>query len=226
MKKLYSLVMLSVLLCGAVQAQQPREEPPRYEFSLFGGYPQWGDALLGSINMEDPKDTDSKLKGVYTTGARLTINTRGYYGHEFEYVQQRARFQTEYRTTIDDVPVTKMLEDRVTVRQASYNFLMYCMHNGEFWRPYITAGLQMYNFGAPRFEEWPGGGSRNYGVNWGGGLKLKFGRALLRFDFRDYIGGKPYHLKFEERLENFSTKDNSGGSIHNRQLTVGLGITF
>jgi hypothetical protein len=228
MKKLYCFLVFSVLFCGAAWAQQPGgEKKPTFEFSVIGGYPKWGKTLIGSINADDPKDDDSKLKGEYAYGARFTINTRGYYGHEFEYMYQRAKFQTQYRGTVDDVAVTKQLEDKVSIQQASYNFLIYFMPNGEFWRPYVTGGLQAYKYGAPRFAEWPGGGSRNYGVNWGGGIKLKFGRALVRFDVRDYIGGKPYHLNFEQpSTTDLQAKDNSSGSIHLREATVGIGFTF
>lgn len=225
MKKLYYIAILSVLIHGGAHAQQPAEKKQTYEFSLIGGYPKWGSALLGSINESDPQDNDTKLKGQYSYGARFTINTRGYYGHEFEYTQQRALFQTQYRTTVNDVAVSRQLEDRIAIQQASYNFLIYFMPNGEFLRPYVTGGAQAYNFGAPHFPEWPGGGSRNYGANWGGGLKLKLGRALVRFDFRDYIGGKPYKLTFQQPSALQAT-DNSGGWIHLREASVGLGFTF
>ncbi len=225
MKKLYCIAILGVLIHGGAFAQQPAEKKQTFEFSLIGGYPKWGGALLGSINESDPKDNDTKLKCEYSYGARLTINTPGYYGHELAYTQQRATFQTQYRTTVNDVAVSKQLEDRISIQQASYNFLIYFMPNGEFFRPFVTAGLQAYQFGAPRFAEWPGGGSRNYGANWGGGVKLKLGRALVRFDFRDYIGGKPYKLMFQEPTA-LQTKDNSGGSIHLREASVGLGFTF
>ncbi len=228
MKKLYCLVIFSVLFHCAAHAQQPGgEKKPTFEFSLIGAYPKWGNALLGSINTEDPKDNDTKLKGEYAYGARLTVNTRGYFGHEFEYMYQRAKFQTEYRTTVDEVDVTKQLQDRIAIQQASYNFLIYFMPNGEFWRPYVTGGAQAYKFGAPRFAEWPGGGSRTYGVNWGGGLKLKLGRALVRLDFRDYIGGKPYNLAFQQpSATDLQAKDNSGGMLHLREASVGVGFTF
>jgi hypothetical protein len=227
MKKLYCIAIFSVLIHGAAHAQQPTEKPRTFEFSLFGAYPRWGSALLGSINEEDPKDNDTKLKGEYGYGARFTINTPGYYGHEFEYMQQRATFQTEFRGTVDGAAVTKQLQDKITIQQASYNFLIYFMPNGEFWRPYVTGGVQAYRFGAPHFPEWPGGGSRNFGANWGGGLKLKLGRAIVRLDFRDYIGGKPYHLTFKQpSASDFRVSDNSSGSIHVRQASVGLGFTF
>lgn len=227
MKKLYCLAILSVLIYGPARAQQPAEKPKTFEFSLLGAYPKWGNALLGSINAGDPKDNDTQIKGDYAYGARFTINTRGYYGHEFEYIQQKATFQTQYRTTVNDVAVATQLQDKITIQQASYNFLVYFMPNGEFLRPYVTGGVQAYKFGAPHFPEWPGGGSRNYGLNWGGGLKMKLGRALVRFDFRDYIGGKPYHLAFEQpSASSLQTTDNSGGRIHLREASVGLGFTF
>lgn len=218
MKKLVWSVLLSVLIQGAAQAQ-------RWELSVFGAYPRWGRSLLGSLS-DTPVDTDTRLKGDYTYGARVTWNSKGYYGQELGYSIQRMTFRTNYTTTTDTVTTTQLLEDRIKVQQAFYNVLVYFMPAGERWRPFVTGGAQAYRFGAPRFAQWPGGGSKNYGFNYGGGIKLKlFPHTLMRLDVRDYIGGKPYdvQLQFAQPTTGFS---NAGGHIHLLEGSVGFGITF
>jgi len=96
------------------------------------------------------------------------------------------------------------------------------MPRGERWRPFVTGGAQAYRWGAPHFSAWPGGGSKNYGLNFGGGLKIKLlPHTLARLDFRDYIGGRPY-------VGQLSLAAGSLGGGHTRLLeaSAGFGVTF
>ncbi len=213
MKKLACFSFLFVLAHGAAFAQ-------KYEVSVFGMYPRFGRPLLGSLSAT-PNDKDTWLTGQYGFGARITANTKGYYGHELGYMMQRVNFHTDYTTTVNDASVTTRLEDRVKVQQAFYNFLVYFMPRDERWRPFITGGFQVAQYGAPRIAIWPGGGSRNFGGNFGGGIKLKlFPHAQARLDIRDYLGGKPYGQL------NFSDVQKAGGLMRILEGSVGLGITF
>jgi hypothetical protein len=128
--------------------------------------------------------------------------------------------QTILRNTVEGHTVTTTAEDRVAVHMAAYNFLIYFMPRGERWRPFVTGGIQAYDYQSPNIANWPPGKTKQYGGNWGGGLKLAlFPHALVRLDFRDYIGGKPYDLTFED-------PNQSGGIVHQLEGTVGFGITF
>ena len=210
MKPLLSAALFLPIAWGAAQAQ-------KFEASVFGGYPLISGAALGSISEEKPQDGDTKLKGNYAYGARLTWNTKGYYGNEVGYTFNRATLRTTLR---DASGVVTLKQDRIVIHQACYNFLIYFMPAGERWRPFITGGMQIQRYGAPRFPEWTQGGTRNYGANYGGGLKLKlFKHALVRFDFRDYIGGKPYDLMFQDEMK-------SGGLFRQWEGSIGLTITF
>jgi hypothetical protein len=213
MKTPLTAAVFCLALGGAALAQT-------WEVSFSPLYPRISPTPLGSISEEDKKDDDTKLKALSGYGARLTWNTRGYYGHEIGFNYIRARLTSTVRTTEDDVTVTTVLEDRVPVRQAYYNFLMYFMPKGERWRPFVTGGFQATEYGAPGFEQWPTGKSRNYGFNYGGGIKLRLvPHALLRLDVRDYIGGKPYDLESED-LTKF------GGRIRMFEASAGIVITF
>jgi hypothetical protein len=202
-----------VLLCGAAQAQP-------FEIGVLGGYPRMTHAPLGSISPESPQDGDTTLKGDYSQGAWFTINTKGYYGHELTYLLSRATLRTTVRTDVNGTTVVTTQEDRIAVHMAAYNFLIYFMPRGERWRPYVTGGLQAYEYQKPHIPDWPSGHTRHYGFNYGGGIKLvPFKHTVVRFDFRDYLGGKPYQLTF-------ANEGNSGGLVHQLEGTVGFGISF
>ncbi len=212
MRKLLFIALLGVAAWSTLSAQT-------FEVTPIGGRLFKGGKELGSISETDAKDNDTSLKYDYGYGVRLTINTPGYYGHEVGYLRNYAKLTT--RTTTGASPDTPVvLQDRITVHQAFYNFLMYFMPKNERWRPFMTGGLQMYEYGIPNLAEWTKGKSRNYGVNYGLGLKLMPAKhVLIRFDFRDYAGGKPYGL-------NFKTPEKSGGLIHQVETTMGIGIGF
>jgi hypothetical protein len=210
MKKLLFTVWLACLGWALAQAQ-------RFEVAVLGGYPLISGAPLGSLNSDKPKDDDAKLKGRYSYGTRLTWNTKGYYGNEIGFTFNRATFQTKIR---DTEGVETLRQTQIVVHHLFYNFLIYFMPAGERWRPFMTGGVQVQQYGAPRIPEWDRGYSRNYGANYGGGLKLKlFKHALMRFDFRDYIGGKPYDLTFAEEMK-------GGGTFHQLEGSIGLAVTF
>jgi hypothetical protein len=175
-------------------------------------------APLGSLNQKNTKDDDTRLVGLNGYGVRLTYNTRGYYGHEIGYIRTRAIFQTKIRP---DARTFNLVEERVWVQEGFYNFLMYCMPRGERWRPYIAVGLQAHQYAAPvNIPQFDTGPTRNYGVNYGLGLKLHLiPHSVIRLDFRDHLGGKPYDLKFEDPMK-------SGGILRSMELSAGIGFTF
>ncbi len=204
--------LLCLLTTAAAQAQ-------RMEFSLVAGYPRWNAAKLGSSADRDGKDTDTRILGREGYGARLTLNTRGYYGHEVGYMYNRAVVRARVGREGTRGPDI-FREDEVPVRQAFYNFLMYFMPAGERLRPFMTGGVQAHDYAEPGFSEWKGFPTRNYGLNYGGGLKLKlFKHALVRVDVRQYIGGKPYDLTFEDPVK-------SGGLVRQLEGSVGVGFMF
>jgi hypothetical protein len=214
MRMLLPAVLLCLLTGAGLYGQT-------YEFGVHAAYPRFSDEPLGSISPVDGEDTDTVLKGNRIGyGARITLNTKGYYGHEFGYTLHQPLFRTTVRNTVDNVTVTTQKEDRVKLHLGYYNFLIYFMPRGERWRPYITGGLQMYQYQGPNIPEYPGGNSRTYGGNYGAGFKLKlFKHALVRWDFRHYLGGKPYDLQFEDVF-------GAGGIFTQMEGTFGLSITF
>lgn len=216
MRKLVCGVFLGILIHGAAQAQS-------FEVSVFGGIPRFSHPVLGSLS-ETPVDTDTTLeRGKYTYGARITVNSRGYYGHELSYsIQNMTLRTTDTVTDADGNLISTVFQDKVKLQLFSYNFLIYFMPRGERWRPFVTGGAQVYKWGAPHFDVWPGGGYRNLGLNFGGGLKIKLlPHTLARLDVREYIGGRPYVRQLQ-----LSSNTPSSGFTHLLEASAGFGLTF
>ncbi len=213
MKTLLTALVLATLTGGVVCAQN-------YEFGVSGSYPRISKPPLGSISTESGTDNDAHMKGQFGIGAWIGLNTRGYYGHEFNYRITYAKITTIDRVTTNDVLTTTTLTDRVAIHRAGYNFLIYFMPNGSRWRPFITGGIHAAQYQVPNFTNWPGGSGRHYGANYGGGIKLiPFPHALFRIDLRDYVNGKPYNLTFPQNQL-------SSGIIHQYEGSAGFAITF
>ena len=114
----------------------------------------------------------------------------------------------------------KPVDSHVNIEQAFYNFLIYMMPKGERWRPYITGGLQAVKSGNPKIDGWTGIATRNYGFNYGGGIKFKLQKHILvRLDLRDYFTGRPYDLAFQDI-------DLEGKLIRQQEASFGLVIRF
>ncbi len=164
----------------------------KFEVSVGGMYPRFS-GKLGSFIESDAKDDDTRLKGKNGYGIRLGLNTRGYYGHEIGYYELRGTMTAN--VIPEGATARETREGKVKMRLAHYNFLMYMMPRGERVRPYLAFGLQALDYRAPDIAEFNGLPTRNYGVNYGAGIKIRlFSGLAIRADFRQYLGGKPYEL--------------------------------
>ncbi len=213
LKTLFYAAVLGSLAAGA-SAQT-------VELGVMGGYPRWGRAPLGSVSLELAQDGDTQLKGQYAYGVSLSVNTKGYYGFEAGYLRDFTQITTVTRQTAGTTVFTSNWEDHRPIHIVYLNALCYFMPKGERWRPFVTGGVQAYNYTRPQIPQFAGVESiRHYGANFGGGIKLKlFSHALVRWDLRDYIGGKPWKLAF-------ANSSKSGGRIHLIEGTMGLALTF
>jgi hypothetical protein len=216
--KISSLLLFApFLICATVSAQ-------KYEVSVGANLLRLDGKSLGSVATSGGVDNDTYFKKVSVEGAslRLTWNSKGYYGHEIGYSYNRSMLNVVTRTVDDDdVETVTHNQRKVKVSQLTYNFLMYMMPAGERVRPYITVGATVQDYGAPSLDEWTHGSSRNYGGNFGGGIKVRlFPHTQMRLDLRQHFVGSPYDLKFAD------TQKLSGGMMKNSSASVGFGITF
>lgn len=189
----------------------------KIEIAPFAGYFRPNKAGLGSLQ-ETAKDNHTTLRSGQGFGVRGTWNTAGYYGFELGATQFKPVFSTVVRPAGASADVRR--DTKINERMAFFNALAYMMPLGERFRPFITVGAMLQQFGRPNVAEFDGRSSRNYGVNYGGGLKVKlFDHALIRLDVREYMGGRPYDLKRENERD-------SGGRLRQLEASVGIGITF
>ena len=193
-----------------------------FEVSAIGGLSRPSRAALGSLADSGGQDDDVTIKGDVGFGGRLTWNTKGYYGHEFGYLRTRGTLFAKIR---DGSDVTER-QGRVIMQHLFYNFMMYMMPNGERVRPFITGGMTGVQYGEPNIAEWSRSKSRNYGFNYGGGLKFKFGHAIIRLDVRQHLTGKPYDLHFGSATSAISPGIESGGLLKHLEGTLGIGFGF
>jgi hypothetical protein len=213
--KFISYGSAAILLAGAAFAQT-------WEVGALGAYHRISDAPLGALESSDRDGENTTLQGKQGFGVRITLNTPGYYGHELGFVRGRATLSANPR---DANRVRVSRHDDVNVDQLFYNFLMYFMPAGERWRPFIAVGAQTHRYGAPDFPEWSGGGHRNYGANYGGGIKLfPTKNTLFRLDVREYLTGKPYNLFFDQDVATGGFR--GGGRLRQLELSAGFSIAF
>jgi hypothetical protein len=195
----------------------------KIEIGPVVAYQRMTKEFLGTINTSGGRDDDTRFAHGIGYGVRFTWNTRGYWGHEITLLQNRIPLRTRVVTSAG--PVRR--EEKVKIRQGAYNLLAYFMPRDERWRPFITGGIHLHDYPAPNFAEWTTSGSRNYGGNFGGGIKfVLFKHAIFRIDVRQYIGGKPYDLTFQQTNTGGFPRGASGGLIRQLEGTAGVSIGF
>lgn len=212
MKKILRALGLVLAVTASASAQ-------RWEVSPFYSYLRpFQSGGLGSLQ-ETAKDSHTRLRQGKGFGVRGTWNTKGYYGFELGAAQLKPVFETLVRPTGATADVVRSA--KINLRQVFFDGIAYMMPPGERFRPFLTAGAHMQDFGRPAIAEFTdSSGTRNFGVHYGGGIKIMlFKHALIRADFRHYMTGKPYDLKRED-------SKNSGGRLHSIEGTVGFGIVF
>jgi len=189
----------------------------KYEVSALRSIVRMSRSELGSNSVDSPVDSETAFRNGYSYGLRLTLNTRGYYGHELTGLYTKVGVHT---VVYDEDGNGSGADTKVRVGQAGYNFLSYMMPRDSRWRPFLTVGAHAAQFENPKIQGWTGIGTRNYGFNYGGGIKLRLARHfLLRADVRDYLTGKPYELRFKDVRK-------AGGSVRHQEFSFGGSFVF
>ncbi|MDZ4797180.1 MAG: outer membrane beta-barrel protein [Bryobacteraceae bacterium] len=113
---------------------------------------------------------------------RLTVNNDTYMGHEFGYAYNRTKLL-----------LSGASQGGMAAHQGFYNYLLYGAREGKRVRPFVTGGGHFTNFVPPGASATQGGGSTKFGVNYGGGVKVKLtDKYLFRVDYRQNLQGKPF----------------------------------
>jgi hypothetical protein len=168
------LLLLSFLPCSA----------QLLELGVHGGQSRLSRAALGSLTPGGANDYS--LDGGFRIGFRMTNNTDGYFGHEFGYAYNRTQL------VLDSAGGQKQ---GMAIHQGGYNFLTYATREGKTIRPFATGGVHFSNFVPPGASAAQGGGTTKFGVNYGGGIKIRVHpNFLIRLDLRQYGVPKPFEL--------------------------------
>ncbi len=190
-----------LLACSAVVSAQG------FEASISGGRTviPAKNAILGTLT-SDPASGTVKADGGFRLNLRMTINQWRFFGHEVGYSYTHASLQLPAGAIanggtgigpVQPIGITSNLPANVVsmpAHQGYYDFLAYAMPEGFRVRPFVAAGVQFTAFSQPS-SYYYGNRETKYGVNYGGGLKIKVLENWgIRFDVRQYNMGKPFNL--------------------------------
>ncbi|MEX2264587.1 MAG: outer membrane beta-barrel protein [Bryobacteraceae bacterium] len=169
----------------------------------FGGF-SFRDGDLGEINPGQRLELDDGFR----FGARLTLNTYRFFGHEIGYAYNRSSLQFE--------PATPGEESLSTpIHQFGYAFLAYATPEGFRIRPFAAGGVHFSTFFPPGTSVFQGNGVTKFGLNYGGGIKAQVTPIFgIRFDVREYLTGKPFDLP------------NQQGKLRQLEISAGLSLLF
>jgi hypothetical protein len=161
------ILVLSVLACSSASFAQVAE------FSVSGGPTKISSRDIGS---------GYSLRDGFNVGFRVTLNTQKFLGHEFGYAYNRTHLDVDGQDS-----------GGMAIHQGLYHFLVYGTPEGKRIRPFAAGGVHFSNFVPPGASVTQGGGETKFGVNYGGGLKIRVSeKFMLRFDAKQYLNGKPF----------------------------------
>lgn len=158
-----------------------------FEAGVHGGLSKMNNSDLGSTSglPNDPTSRLSLTDG-WLFGFRMTINNFRYFGNEFGYSYNRTKLR------FNTVPPE---EQGMAVHQGFYNFLAYAQPEGSRVRPFGGGGVHFSNFVPPGSSATQGGGTTKFGINYGGGVKIRIHPMFgIRFDWHQYRTPKPFDL--------------------------------
>ncbi|HOK46472.1 MAG TPA: outer membrane beta-barrel protein [Bryobacteraceae bacterium] len=175
------------------------------EIAISGGASRMNKNSLGSFSDEFGRTADVLTTTDFRLGVRLTFNNPGHFGHEVGYAYNHGNLK------IGDI------EYGMPVHQGMYNFLVYLLPEGSKIRPFGTGGVHFSTFYPPGASVFYGNGVTKFGYNYGAGLKIRVSESwIARFDYRDYVTGKP----------DFGLPIRGTGMLHQVEISAGFGLAF
>ncbi len=173
------------------------------ELSLSVGRSSMRNGSLGTLdNVELETTTDVRI------GFRFTVNAWTHMGHEFGYAYNHGKLRLH---------TTPREEVGMPIHQGFYNFLVYATPEGSKVRPFAAGGVHFSTFYPPGTGVFSGNGITKFGVNYGGGIKVRISTTLmLRLDVRDYAQGKP----------DMYGQENLKGWLHQLETSAGVAFVF
>jgi opacity protein-like surface antigen len=205
----FRLAVLALCACSSVAFAQS------FEIAVSGGQSQFtGNKSLGTAT-SDPASGQYTMKDGFRLAFRLTFNQGRFFGHEIGYAYNRTSIDIPPITTstLTGTTTTPAQNISVPIHQGFYNFLVYATPEGTHVRPFGTGGVQFSSFVPPGASVSYGTQTTKYGINYGGGLKVRITSIWgVRFDVRWYNTSKPFNFP------------NQTGRL--QQLEIDGGLTF
>src|SRR5689334_13511389 len=205
MRKLAVMAVLACAGAGSAWGQL-------FEVWFNGGQSLLSNKGLGTLNVDQTgrplpgaSKNDFQLEDGFRFSFRMTLNNESHFGHEVQYAYSRTSLHTPAVAGtpsgpgLPGIPATPASDQGMAIHQGGYNFLVYATKEGTRIRPFATGGLGFSNYVPPGSSATSGGGSTKFGVNYGGGVKVRLTSLFgVRFDVRQYTTPKPFDLPLKE----------------------------
>ncbi len=149
-------------------------------------------SVSGGVDSLSKKDLGSgyTLDGGFRLAFRATVNPQEHLGYEFGYAYNRAHLGS-----------TGSADRGMAVHQGFFEALLYATPQDARIRPFLAGGGHFANFVPPGQTAQYGQGETKFGINYGGGVKVKItGPWQIRLDFRQFNTGMPFGLGASGRL--------------------------
>jgi Outer membrane protein beta-barrel domain len=192
-------ILLALVVVPTLMAQSA-------EFGIHGGQSRLSESSIGDIPQAGGAPIRITLTDGFRLGFRVTLNNWRFFGHEFGYAYNRTQLRFE---------TTPPQEQGMAIHQGFYNFLVYATPEGSTIRPFATGGGHFSNFTPPGTSATSGGGDLKFGVNYGGGIKVRVAPMFaIRFDLRQYLTPKPFELQ------------NQSGMLKQLEISAGFALVL
>jgi hypothetical protein len=200
-----SFAIVALAFSGAAFAQSG-------EFWFSAGESILWNNGIGSTDPVIGSSSDYSLGDGFRFGFQFDLNTRDHLGYEISYFYSRSS-----------------LNDNIAGQQSSTGMGMHTVSGDALWhlikrdsrvRPFVIGGLGFTNFVPPGESAASGGGSNEFQLNYGGGVKIKafskWGKDWgFRADIREFqYFSKPFGLYL------------ANGKLQQTAATVGFGLLF
>jgi len=199
------LAIVALAFSGAAFAQSGEFWLSAGESILWNNGIGTTDPVLGSTS-------DYSLGNGFRFGFQFDLDTRDKLGYELSYFYSRSS-----------------LNDNIPGQNSSTGMGMHTVSGDVLWhfikrdarvRPFVMGGLGFTNFVPPGSSAASGGGSNEFQLNYGGGVKIKVGSKW----------GKDWGIRADVRQFQYFSKpfglDKANGLLQQTAATVGFGLLF
>ena len=201
-------MMRSYLLLVALAGASSIAFGQSFEGAVSGGVSHIQSNVIGADTFSTGATASSnvKLNDGFRLGFRLSVNPFSHLGFEVGYAYNRSQLHFE------GPPVS---ETGFGIHQGFADALFHFTKEGSRVRPFVAGGVQFSNFVPPGASAQNGQGENKFGVNYGGGVKVRVKENWqVRFDLRQYETGKPFSLP------------GASGRLLQDEISVGIGYVL